>query len=120
MEREVIGKLEIWLMKNGKMPSQVEGMDEYQTINVLSSLISHINKQMAGKDREYWKKWERDEIKQKLYQTLAGMFGTEDPYPIMNALVWCLNRVNLRNADSRHVVVPDLPVAPEVLKKELN
>lgn len=91
MEAEVLGKIDIVVMKNGKAPMRVEGLDEWQLLNVLSSEISHINARMAGKPMKV-----SDKEKHKLYDSLAKLFGTEDGFPIINALAWCINRIAAR------------------------
>jgi len=91
MEAEVLGRISIVVMKSGKAPMNVEGLDEWQLLNVLSSEISHINARMAGKPMKL------DEMtKGKLYHALQAIFGTEDGFPIIDALAWCLNRVAAR------------------------
>jgi hypothetical protein len=91
MEAEVLGRIDIVVMKNGKAPMRVEGLDEWQLLNVLSSQINHINARMAGKPMKL------DQMtKGKLYGALASIFGTEEGFPILNALSWCLNRVASR------------------------
>lgn len=88
---EVIGRIDIAVFKDGKAPMRVEGLDEWQMLNVLSSEINHINARMAGKNLRI-----DEQTKHKLYAMLANIFGTEDGFPIINALSWCLNRVAAR------------------------
>lgn len=91
MDLEVLGRIDIVVMKGGKAPMHVEGLDEWQLLNVLSSQIHHINARVAGKAMKL-----DDQTKGKLYKALKDIFGTEDGFPIINALAWCLNRVAAR------------------------
>jgi hypothetical protein len=93
MDLEVLGRIDIVVMKNGKAPMKVEGLDEWQILNVLSSQIHHINMRMAEKPMKL-----DDQTKGKLYKALKDIFGTEDGFPIINALAWCLNRIAARMA----------------------
>lgn len=90
-ELAVLGRIEIVVMKDGKAPMHVEGLDEWQILNVLSSEIHHVNARMANKPMEIDKL-----TKEKLYNAIASIFGTEDGFPIINGLAWCLNRVAAR------------------------
>lgn len=101
MEAEVLGRIEIVVMKNGKAPMHVDGLDEWQLLNVLSSEISHINARMAGKPMKI-----EDKVKGKLYQALASIFGTEEGFPIINGLSWCLNRVAAKMAKDKKATEP--------------
>lgn len=92
-ELQVLGKIEIVVMKNGKAPMHVEGLDEWQILNVLSSEIHHVNMRMAEKPMKI-----DDQTKGRLYHALQSIFGTEDGFPIIDALAWCLNRVAARMA----------------------
>lgn len=106
-ELEVLGKIDIVVMKDGKAPMKVEGLTEWQLMNVLSSQIHHINMRMAEKPMKL------DEMtKGKPYKALKDIFGTEDGFPIINALAWCLNRVAARMARDKKkeepiVLTPD-------------
>jgi hypothetical protein len=91
MEAEVLGRIDIVVMKSGKAPMRVEGLDEWQLLNVLSSQIKHINARIAGKPMKV-----DERTKHKLYGMLSNLFGTEDGFPIINALCWALNRVAAR------------------------
>lgn len=101
MDLEVLGRINIVVMKNGKAPMKVEGLDEWQILNVLSSQIHHINKRMAEKPMAL-----DERTKGKLYNALKEIFGTEDGFPIINALAWCLNRVAARMARDKQKKEP--------------
>lgn len=92
-ELAVLGRIEIVVMKDGKAQMHVEGLDEWQLLNVLSSEIHHVNRRIAGKPMKI-----DEPTKGKLYSALASIFGTEDGFPIIDGLAWCLNRVAARMA----------------------
>ncbi len=85
---EVKGRIDIVVMKDGKAPMQVEGISEWDLLNVLSSELSHVNARMAGKPMLIDEK-----TKKRLYDALANIFGTQDGFPMLNALAWCFNRI---------------------------
>jgi hypothetical protein len=115
LEPEVIGKIEIFVFRDGKMPARVEGLDDFQQINVLSSLISHINRRMADKPDDFWKKYFGNEVRKRLYVTLLAIFGSDDGFPIINALAWTINRVSQRMARDKTKLI-----LPEEYKPEVN
>lgn len=101
MEPEVIGRVDMVVMRNGKAPMRVEGIDEWQLLNVLSSQITHINERIAGKPLKL-----TEEEKKKIFYMVANLFGANNGFEIINALSWCINRVAAKMERDKKKSIP--------------
>lgn len=110
---EVLGRIEIVVMRDGKLPANVEGLNDFQTINALSSLLSHVNMRMADKPLPLDKR-----LKERLYEALLLIFGGDDGFPIINAMAWCINRVSAKMARDRRIETDlTMELRPDILPK---
>ncbi len=110
---DILGRIEIVVMRDGKLPANVEGLNDFQVVNSLSSLLKHVNARMANKPMLL-----DENTKKRLYENLMHIFGGEDGFPIINAMAWCINRVSAKMARDKRVetdLIMDLK--PEVLLK---
>jgi len=110
---DVIGRIEIVMMRDGKLPSNIDGLNDFQVTEALSALLMHHARKTAGKPLLL-----NERIKKGLYESLLHIFGGDDGLPIINGLAWCISRINLRMARDKRIDTDlFMELRPDILPK---